>query len=813
MPSDKRSALHGQGAEPAARPAGRAEGAPAVVDARPGEPAEGRGRARLLPARGRRVLQLPVRGRGRPRRLAVRPALGRRHAEAVVRAGQGALRGDRCRQRSTARASRSRRPGRGPRRPRRRRPPQLRRPPPRSASRRTRIKQRSDVGSRKVDCSRFPASALGVEPAAPGLPLLSSPACCAQSSSTSTSRSPGPGPTSVPTATGSSGSATGSTSTRRATTQARAAAFAEVKRHPELDHDEEIWVLFTERIIVGHGRHAATRTARRSRWSGAGRSRCTSSSTTTRCRCSTRCASAGSRSGCSRTRRATSTSSSRTTGSRADAVLTSHVHGKTKPHETIFRAMLERLGGRAGRGGDGRRHDRGRRRGRARGGHAGGAARPRGAVPGRTTGRLDDLRELPAALGLLGRRLSRNRCYNRGYRRPPRLPIGSFVRLKPLLNILAVAFALAVGGLAVTALRASTAGRSTTRTSGSSCSPALIFLAAYALQGLGLAAALPSRRAARDGDARRCRRRGLRRRDRAAGPLRRAASGSRSCAAAAARAPASPRSRFSLFLLGLIDSAALVPLASVAAGVIDVLGRRARRADRRRGGRRRRGRRRARAAAARADPARRALPPRAAGCRRTRRARRDAHRRAGRPSPSRGTCARWRSSCCSARSASQTSFVLALAFLCASSASAVLPIAPAGAVTQAGAGAAILVAAGHAPRRGDRVRRRGAGSRDRRRRGVRRGDGGLARGRPRPAPARPVAPRRRRGGLRGWAGAQGEPLRAGVRPHVGARRLPLALGAASAGRSARRRSARRSTSSATASGASRTTTTTAWRSG
>lgn len=41
-----------------------------------------------------------------------------------------------------------------------------------------------------------------------------------------------------------------------------------------------------------------------------------------------------------------------------------------------------------------------------------------------------------------------------------------------------------------------------------------------------------------------------------------------------------------------------------------------------------------------------------------------------------------------------TNFALALAFLCASSASAVLPVAPAGAATQAGAGAAILVAAG-----------------------------------------------------------------------------------------------------------------------
>jgi hypothetical protein len=44
------------------------------------------------------------------------------------------------------------------------------------------------------------------------------------------------------------------------------------------------------------------------------------------------------------------------------------------------------------------------------------------------------------------------------------------------------------------------------------------------------------------------------------------------------------------------------------------------------------------------------------------------------------------------------SFPLALAFLCASAASAALPIAPAGAATQAGAGAAILIASGmHTP--------------------------------------------------------------------------------------------------------------------
>jgi hypothetical protein len=77
------------------------------------------------------------------------------------------------------------------------------------------------VGDRRVDCSRFPPSALGAESAAPlpTLPLLSSPACCGQSSSTSISRSPGPDPTSAPTATAPSASGTGSTSTRRATTR------------------------------------------------------------------------------------------------------------------------------------------------------------------------------------------------------------------------------------------------------------------------------------------------------------------------------------------------------------------------------------------------------------------------------------------------------------------------------------------------------------------------------------------------------------------------------------------------------------------
>jgi HAD superfamily hydrolase (TIGR01549 family) len=35
--------------------------------------------------------------------------------------------------------------------------------------------------------------------------------------------------------------------------EARVAAIETIERHPELDHDEEVWVLFTERIIRGMG--------------------------------------------------------------------------------------------------------------------------------------------------------------------------------------------------------------------------------------------------------------------------------------------------------------------------------------------------------------------------------------------------------------------------------------------------------------------------------------------------------------------------------------------------------------------------------
>jgi HAD superfamily hydrolase (TIGR01662 family) len=35
--------------------------------------------------------------------------------------------------------------------------------------------------------------------------------------------------------------------------EARAAAVADVRRHPELEHDEEVWIRFTEDIVIGMG--------------------------------------------------------------------------------------------------------------------------------------------------------------------------------------------------------------------------------------------------------------------------------------------------------------------------------------------------------------------------------------------------------------------------------------------------------------------------------------------------------------------------------------------------------------------------------
>jgi putative hydrolase of the HAD superfamily len=181
--------------------------------------------------------------------------------------------------------------------------------------------------------------------------------------------------------------------------EARAAAFAEVKRHPELDHDEEIWILFTERIIRGMGGTGDTYAAAvemEARWAKSAHFELYDDALPVL----EALGELGLRIGLL-------SNSSRDLHDfvvhhrlRADAVLTSHAHGKTKPHESIFRAILGLLdvgASEAAMVGDTIDDD-------VEGARAVGMRAVLLDREGRYPGvdeRLDDLRALPAALGLI----------------------------------------------------------------------------------------------------------------------------------------------------------------------------------------------------------------------------------------------------------------------------------------------------------------------------------------------------------------------------------------------------------------------------
>jgi HAD superfamily hydrolase (TIGR01549 family) len=180
--------------------------------------------------------------------------------------------------------------------------------------------------------------------------------------------------------------------------EARRAAFTTLKRHPELDHDEEIWVLFTERIIEGMGGTGDTYAAAvemEGAWAHAHHFELYDDALPAL-----------------DVLRATGlkigllSNTARDLGEfvvhhglTVDAVLTSRLHGKTKPHETIFRRMLELLSVEAGEAvmvGDTLDDD-----------VEGALAVGMGAILVDREGRypterdrLNDLRALPAALGL-----------------------------------------------------------------------------------------------------------------------------------------------------------------------------------------------------------------------------------------------------------------------------------------------------------------------------------------------------------------------------------------------------------------------------
>jgi putative hydrolase of the HAD superfamily len=125
--------------------------------------------------------------------------------------------------------------------------------------------------------------------------------------------------------------------------EARAEALTELERHPELDHDEEIWVLFTERIVVGMGGTGDTYAcagAMTRAWEQAEHFELYEDAVPVLDDLRRRGLRLGLLSNTSRDLERFVEHH----GLDVDAVLTSRAHGKTKPHETIFRAMLDRLG-------------------------------------------------------------------------------------------------------------------------------------------------------------------------------------------------------------------------------------------------------------------------------------------------------------------------------------------------------------------------------------------------------------------------------------------------------------------------------------
>ena len=124
---------------------------------------------------------------------------------------------------------------------------------------------------------------------------------------------------------------------------ARDAALVDLHRHPELEHDDEIWFRFTERIVLGMGGDADRPTTARSRSRAAGSSTRTSSSTTTRLTRSRALRAAGPPIGLVSNSARDVREFARHHALDVDAGISSFHHGRTKPHASIFRAVLDLL--------------------------------------------------------------------------------------------------------------------------------------------------------------------------------------------------------------------------------------------------------------------------------------------------------------------------------------------------------------------------------------------------------------------------------------------------------------------------------------
>jgi putative hydrolase of the HAD superfamily len=122
----------------------------------------------------------------------------------------------------------------------------------------------------------------------------------------------------------------------------RRAAFGMLKRHPELDHDQEIWILFTQRIIEGMGGSGDTYAAAAemtANWEHAHHFELFDDVRPALAALRAHGVKLGLLSNTERDLELFVAHHDLD----VDAVLTSRLHGKAKPHETIFRRMLELL--------------------------------------------------------------------------------------------------------------------------------------------------------------------------------------------------------------------------------------------------------------------------------------------------------------------------------------------------------------------------------------------------------------------------------------------------------------------------------------
>lgn len=180
---------------------------------------------------------------------------------------------------------------------------------------------------------------------------------------------------------------------------ARYAAVRNLKRHPELHHDDELWIAFTEEIVRGMGGDAESSYAcaveMTRAWEGSHNFELYEDAVPVLALLRGHGLKLGLVSNTGRDLEAFAVHH----GLEVDAALGSRAHGRTKPHPSIFRAVLDRLGvepAAAAMVGDSLEDD-------VEGARAAGLTAFLLDRDGRFPAfeaRLSDLRELPAALGL-----------------------------------------------------------------------------------------------------------------------------------------------------------------------------------------------------------------------------------------------------------------------------------------------------------------------------------------------------------------------------------------------------------------------------